>query len=451
MSDIYTIRLLSLLVTCLSIWRLTTRFRYGRILTLSGGLHFNTLLALGISPFIYTFEFESLAGERLSKDVILSSSIGGFTCFTIGYLLACIFESRKKYEASLFRFRPFRHQEMTPGQLLLLIGIVIIGVIGAKFGFGTSGAGTIFVIFYLLFYPLIVLSVMKLDTKNAVSMLFCICLLATTFTLVLTSPWRSQLVLWGFSCFIGIIIRFGLRFRYVTLLAALFGGTFFIVAPFLHLKKVRAGDADFNVVSLFIESQRITIDTRIENTFGFVAARVNAVREMGFVGNGLEMGLTDKRMGDTYIEAILQLIPRIVWPNKPVFNYTSGFQIAREIMLLGWEDEATSAAVTIWPEAMLNFGPYFLIIFVPFLYIAFTQIDRYTRKLIKQSAGLWLLDTAYFFVVFGLSSIVAFGTQFLWTFIIVWLFSTLFLGKGNEMHSTIRADARDLVGIRNKR
>jgi len=432
MSDPLIHRLLAIIVMALASWRLSARYKNRRLLTLSGGLHFNALMSMGLAPLLYTMTFQSLEGERLMKEDILAFSIEPYICFVIGYALFCLFEARQKYEISLFKRKSFHHGEMTPFQLFILIGLVFVGVMGARFGLSTSGAGTLFIIFYLLFYPMIILSVLKLNTKDAESMILCVGLLIATFILVFVSPWRSQLVLWTLSVIIGMMLRFRLPVRAVSLYGVVFALVFFLIAPFLQYKKTKSGDSDFSLLSAIVESQKISFEQRVEQSFGFISARVNGVREMGFVGNGLVQGLTDKRMGETYSEALQQLIPRVIWPNKPVFNFTSGYRIAREIKLLGWEDDSTSAGLTIWPEAVINFGPYFLIIFVPFSFFLATQVDRYSRKFIAESAGVWILDTTYFFIAFNLVSVVQFGTQFIWTFIVVWLFSKMFLTRIND-------------------
>jgi hypothetical protein len=429
MSDIFYHRILSLLVIGFSIWRLYARYKHRRLLTLSGGLHFNALMSMGVAPFLYTLVFQSLEGERLSKSDILANALAGYVCFTIGYGLFCLFESRRRYEVSLFHRKPFNHGEMTSTQLFILIMLVAVGVVGAHFGLSTSGAGTLFIIFYLLFYPMIILSVLKVNTRDANSMMLCAVLLLATFILVFISPWRSQLVLWMLSLIFGLAFRFRVSVKMLVGYGFIFGLLFLLVAPFLQYKKHRSGDSDYNLMAGLIQSQHITMDDRIEQSFGFISARVNGVREMGFVGNGLSQGLTDKRLGETYFEALQQLVPRIIWPSKPIFNYTSGYLIARQIMLLGWEDEYTSAAITIWPEGVVNFGPYFLLVFVPFVFFCATQVDRYTRKFISESAGVWLLDTTYFFIAFNLVSVVQFGTQFIWTFIVLWLFSKMWLTR----------------------
>lgn len=429
MSDLLIHRLLAIIVMALASWRLSARYKNRRLLTLSGGLHFNALMGMGLAPLLYTMTFQSLEGERLMKEDILAFAIESYSCFTIGYALFCLFEARRKYEISLFKRKSFHHGEMTSLQLFILIGLVFVGVMGARFGLSTSGAGTLFIIFYLLFYPMIILSVLRLNTNDAESMTLCVGLLIATFILVFVSPWRSQLVLWVLSVIIGLMLRFRVSVRSVSLYGVVFGLVFFLMAPFLQYKKTRVGDSDFNLLTAMVESQKVSVEERLEQSFGFISARVNGVREMGFVGNGLAQGLTDKRMGETYSEAIQQLIPRVIWPDKPVFNFTSGYRIAREIKLLGWEDDGTSSGLTIWPEAVINFGPYFLIIFVPFSFYLATQVDRYSRKFIAESAGVWILDTTYFFIAFNLVSVVQFGTQFIWTFIVVWLFSKMFLTR----------------------
>lgn len=435
MSDTIIHRLLALIVMVFSIWRLHARYKNRRLLTLSGGLHFNALLSMGIAPLLYTVTFQSLEGERLFKEDILAYAVDSFFCFTIGYVLFCLFEARRRYEVSLFHRKSFHHGEMTSVQLFVLIALVVVGVLGARFGLASSGAGTLFIIFYLLFYPMIILSVLKLDLKDVTSMFLCLGLLISTFVLVFVSPWRSQLVLWMLSLIIGFIFRFRVSVRTVTAYGVLFGLVFFLMAPFLQYKKAMFGESDFSLLAGIKKSQSISFEDRIEQSFGFISARVNGVREMGFVGNGLAQGLIDKRMGESYFEALQQLIPRVIWPSKPIFNYTSGFLIARQIKLLGWEDEGTSAALTVWPEAVVNFGPSFLIIFVPIAFFVATQVDRYTRKFIRESAGVWILDTTYFFLAFNLVSVVQFGTQFIWAFIVIWLFAKLCLTRYRDDQS----------------
>ncbi|MBF0394060.1 MAG: hypothetical protein HQL38_15385 [Alphaproteobacteria bacterium] len=61
------------------------------------------------------------------------------------------------------------------------------------------------------------------------------------------------------------------------------------------------------------------------------------------------------RNGITYSYALLGLIPRVVWPDKP--ELTVGREISRVVMGND-QDDVTSVGVTLIGEAIYNFGPY---------------------------------------------------------------------------------------------
>jgi hypothetical protein len=87
--------------------------------------------------------------------------------------------------------------------------------------------------------------------------------------------------------------------------------------------------------------------------------------------------------GRSYLDALISLVPRIAWPDKPDFHYGTDFGQAAGI--LGPLDWTTSISVTFPGEAYLNFGWSGAAVML-FMAFAFSSIYYQSR-----TSSAWLL------------------------------------------------------------
>jgi len=106
--------------------------------------------------------------------------------------------------------------------------------------------------------------------------------------------------------------------------------------------------------------------------------------------------------GKSYLSAFLWFIPRSVWPDKP--SMSLGRWFATEY--LGWGDESRSeAGVTVWGEALLNFGTMGALI-IPGLWIVLLHVI-YRASMAVGSWGLIFCASTYLVMMNSLSANVA--------------------------------------------
>ena len=140
--------------------------------------------------------------------------------------------------------------------------------------------------------------------------------------------------------------------------------------------------------------------------------------EVAYIQHGLETGVIELRDGETYWEAIQQLVPRVVWPRKPSFNATTNYLLPRQIGLLGWEDPFTSWGVSFYAELIWNFGVFHLLWSVPLTFFLVGKLDQLADSLYKHQLVSWLTKTTLFFQFFSIVGLVYVVTYILWVFLL---------------------------------
>jgi hypothetical protein len=236
--------------------------------------------------------------------------------------------------------------------------------------------------------------------------------LSATFSLVTAwyAGWRSEIIFFIYALGLGAAIRWPKR---LPVLAAAAAALVMVLLPLAQMKKT-----DYQgVMDKPLQAVQSVIQTPLADRASFIAefwaVRLNSEREIGFVQSAVDAGLLELRGGQTYGEALLQLIPRVVWPSKPVYNSIYGYTLPRAVGLLSAQDPSTSWAVNMFAEFIWNFRPNHLIWFVPLIFWALSKLDNYAATL-ENSTVRQVYCLSLFFQFLQAVSIVNLTTFILW-------------------------------------
>jgi len=407
----------------LSVTVLLFRWRSGLLLTGVSGLHLHMCFFFGIGPLAYTVIDVPL--ERVGYGDLLEAASYTGKFLLPAYALAAILDV-----VYLKRHREFKHvksriinTDFLRGHFtklgFLMAALSIIGYLGSESEFATSGIGTIFPVLKLFQYPVIVLSVISVKKGRPTSALL------LTFTVIIFgyfaifSPWRSEVVLLGCAFACGLVVR---NHRWFAPSIILLCVMLLVFLPFLQEKKNNYERVAADPLGVFAETLQMPIIDRWELLKNFCSQRVNGEREVAYIQQGLETGVIELRDGETYWEAIQQLVPRVVWPGKPSFNATTNFLLPRQIGLVGWEDPFTSWGVSLYAELIWNFGVFHLLWSVPLTFFLVGKLDQLADSLYKQQLVSWLTKTTLFFQFFSIVGLVYVVTYILWVFLLGFIF-----------------------------
>jgi hypothetical protein len=392
------------------------------IVSLAGGLHCNTLLSMGVGPLAYVLFPLGFETERVSHSVVIENALEPFALSLIGYLavFGVSFHSKSRVDVFAVVMR-LRHIPYIQIYVIFIFGL--IGVIAVGLQLNASGVGTIFNVFYLLVFPIVSLAVIQTGNKTLPGLIAFLIIVGGIGYYSLTSYWRSLSLIYAISILIGVGMRFRIKLKVAVLLAVTGVSWYVFLFPFLQLKKNNTPSDLSEIATTFIESQKVPITDRIPDAFAFLGLRTNGAREIGYIETGLRNGVIDLRRGESYLETLLQLIPRTVWPSKPSYNAAMNYELPRAIGLLGSDDYDTSSGVGLWAEGVWNFGPYFLIFYVPALFWIFELIDRKIWSAKLDLFFKWLLGSCLFYLSLQVLNLVNFVTMLLWTIIILLIYS----------------------------
>ncbi len=419
---------MAIVMIVLAIINIGRKLRQNSLLTATGGLHVNFLIFYGVGPLSETY-------GTLIWDVFNGQGLKAFTNEVLMYVTSCYLVYTIYLQVRFFRRSPqanaYWFAEGFQGPVMNAINgvFLILSVIGYLFAqeeFALSGVGTIFPVLKNLLFPCVVTLIYNTRTKDFLSVL----LLLAGFLMIginaFYSSWRSELVLFIFSIGMGLVLR-NRRYFYIGLIA----GPLLValILPFQFLKKsgkVKDSDA---MVSAFTSSLQQADGTRSSLTLQFISFRLNYAREAAYVRRGLDYGYLDYRYGDTYQEMVLQLIPRVVWPEKPSYNHLANRVIPRKIGLLHSTDPHTSWGVNYFAEFMYNFPIQYLPLFFIFYFWILGLLDRLTRGMAISPHSRLLLQITLFFQVLTTVTLGSASTYFLWIFIVVKLIDTMLYPK----------------------
>ena len=410
----------ALLIIISGIYNVYTRNKANRLLTAVTGLHVTFIMFFG-------FGFLAYANFDIQKDVIgreeILSKIDKIIPYLLtGYMFITILEYRRmkidgnKDTLYNFDFKSFDANVFLA--IFLLIGYC--GLVFSQLAIANSSIGTFFPVFNNFIYPVSILIIVKFDRKNK----FSVILLCLLFILVgldaFISAWRSQLIMFSASILIALSIRGRLNYWVLGVIGIIYC---FFILPFQQLKKQHYIDYNNDPVETFKASFDYDIEKRIEIFANFLAERINYTREMAYVQSALDNNRLENREGETYVEVLYQLIPRIFWKDKPSYNQFTGFEIPRRIQLLQWADLSTSWAVNSFAEFLYNFSYQFLPVFSVLLYLFLAFLDNLVDTLKLYPEYNWFLHATLFFLSLNLVSVIYSSTYFLWSFIVIYVFN----------------------------
>ena len=406
----------------LGIYNLWVRNKTGNILTAVSGFHLTYIMFLGVGFLAYT-NYDTIY-DSIGRDEVLRQLEKIAPYLLIGYSVVSYLENRKRINDGIERknteinLREFNSNFFSSFFLILSY----FGLFFSQTSWANSGIGTFIPIFNNFIYPVTILIIIKAKRSNPFSIVLLILLIMFVGFESLISVWRSQLIMFSASILIGLSIRGHINYW----LLGLFGSVYcFFILPFQELKKMHYAEYHFNPSEAFKATLDYDIAERIEIVAGFLATRINYMREMAFVQSALENSKLESRNGESYTEVFYQLIPRTFWKDKPSYNYFTGFVVPRKIGLLDVDDLSTSWGVNSFAEFMYNFSYVFLPVYLIILYVILISFDHLCENLELSPEYKWFLNATLFFLSLNLISIMYSSTYFLWTFIIIYFFDRI--------------------------
>ena len=202
--------------------------------------------------------------------------------------------------------------------------------------------------------------------------------------------------------------------RFLWLAPVLLVLTLLFLLPFAHEKKLHYEQVSADPVTAFEQTIDLPMDERLQLVADFWAKRINGARELAFVVHGLQYELISLRYGASYLDALQQLVPRALWPDKPSFNRERNYYLARRIGLVSKEDKRTSWGINYLAEMVWNFGILGLIWGPPITFLAASWLDKWTERNLSQPIMVMFVRGALFFVFMDLVGMVNVMTYVLW-------------------------------------
>lgn len=404
-------------------------FRIGSLFSGSIGLHFNLMLLYGLGPLSYTLSQFPLPERRPRFDLIVQMADTG--CYILaGYTLWCLVEliwphrNKQSYLSEAASF--------TPPQIA---GMVVAGLFGyflTNSEIATSGIGTVIPVARGLLFPTVVVAMLRVRPGDPASVIFAILFCGLTMVLSVLSPWRSELVALVFSVFLVVTAR---ARRWSPLVPVIGASLLLVVIPFVDVKKTEPERLREDPTGVLLEVMRQPLEMKTEKAMEFFSIRTNGLRELAYVNDGLSRGLITHRGGETYTEAVVQLVPRVLWSDKPSFNQTSNAKLPRQIGLLGWEDEVTSWGVHMFAEFGWNFPHWLLVGFVPLMFGIARGMDVVCARAFYTLSGRLLASLVLFFQMLFIVGLVNATTFFLWGLLLVKVFDLQVWGAGTPQRA----------------
>lgn len=419
----------TLAITAVSAWLLYRRWKRDVLVSTVGGLHLNAFVCCGIGGFCFVTFGSST--DRIPYDLSMDYFPRVGLAFLLGYLFWVPVELRLASRAATTKNRqPVGHHfGSTP--LLCLLLLSFVGYFGSQSDLALSGVGTVFPVLKGFLYPSVVLAIMQASSKDAASVVLATLVLVLATYLAVLSPWRSELIM--LTACLGL--AWGLKFRgALPAIGALLLVGILLLLPFADYKKNNYEEFQRDPTGAFIQSFGMDLDERVTFTGRFLGVRVDALREMVYVENALDRRWTEYRYGNTYWEVVQQLVPRLLWPNKPSFNQTTNFLLPRQIGLLAWDDPHTSWGVSLYAEFIWNLPYVNLVWFVPLAFAVAQALDVGVDRFFVKAGARWFVKLNLFFLAFQIVGLVGAVTYVLWTFIAVKVVGYL-AGGGIEQNS----------------
>jgi hypothetical protein len=393
------------LPSAFALWRHTAQhMRLG----LTAGLHANVLLFGAVGSAAYALA----PGVERVRGIPESMVLVGWP-FVIGYIAYVAYEFWSTRDEAPSA-RADSRADLSPSFIGVVLLAALVGYIGSGTDFSGSGVGTIFPVLKMFWYPAVAASVLVATKERVSSLVVLASAVGVQTAFALLSGWRSELLSVAGAILLGLVLR---RRAWLWVSPVIVVVTVLLLLPFAQLKKTDYARVQADPIAAFEETAAMPIDERITLVTEIWAERVNFVREMAFINAALESSRIDVRGGDTYVEAMMQLVPRIFWPEKPSFNVSTNYYLARDVGLVGWADSDTSWGVSLFAEIVWNFRALHLLWAVPLIFLLGSQFDR-TAARIRHKGVLWFVQTACFFFGAGIVGLVNALTFLLWSLLI---------------------------------
>ena len=415
-SELIYVRVIACVLVAMSTCAIWKRIRSGTLLGAAGGLHVNILLFFGLGMLSYswhtaTWEREYAFVTSEFAFVTKAWSDAGLM-LAVGYGAVLLLERRT--QKNINPVLHIKNIEPTAQTIAVLIGLWLLSVVGslmANLEFGNSSFGTIFPVLQLFGYPALVVAVLMVRFRQPYTIVLVSLLFAVSGYLAVASPWQSALIFLGASVSMGLLLR-GRRFFWPAPVLLVF--TLFFLLPFAHEKKMHYQQVSADPVAAFEKTIDMPMDKRMRFVAEFWAIRINGARELAFVVHGLQYELISLRYGAIYWDALRQLVPRALWPGKPLFNRERNYYLARRIGLVKKGDRNTSWGLNYLAETVWNFGILSLLWVLPITFLAASWLDKWAERNLKRPIMVFLVKGALFFVFMDLVNMVNVTTYVLW-------------------------------------
>lgn len=417
-----TLAILSLLIAVLSIINIRFRVLRRKLLTAVTGLHFTFLLFFGLGSFFYAWF--GVITERENEFIINRAINKVIPYLLLAYSILSVYEFTQRKKVSNFNqflLAALKKNVNLNHFNLFVFSLSFVAMVFPSGDIASSGVGTIFPVFVNFLFPITILIVYNLKKRDAFSIvLFVVLFLLVGYT-VFTSAWRSQLIMFLGCLLIGWNLKGSVNYYIVGIAFFL---VIFILLPFQQIKKSNT-QLDFDTGVAFEQSLDYSYTDRLAIGASFFAERINYSREIGYVQNAIDKNYMQYRWGETYKEVFYQLIPRVFWDNKPVYNSFTGREIPRKVGLVSKYDMNTSWAVNSFAEFIYNFPYQYLPVFVILFFFFLNYLDSLCMRLRLKPQFAWLLQTTLFFLSLNLVTVVFSSTYFLWSFVIIIVLNSL--------------------------
>jgi hypothetical protein len=395
-------------LTLLGAFGLVLRWKKGRLLTAAAGWHGTIFLMYGASALAHLV---APPESRIPLSFLLPAYQSAIDLLVLGQAIALAVDFWLLRRSP--RIPPLVPRDRTFRVAVLISALALTGYVGLRLGLGGAGAETVFPVLRLLRYPSIIFLVVSARRPGQR-------VVATTFVLVslafsIASVWRSELVFIVVAVLLGIGLR---RARLVPRLAIAGLLAFVFLLPFLNARK-KAPDAFLQApFAFFLESQQVGLLGRTQDVLGFIATRTNQGRDLAHLLVALDTGDVRSVGGQYYLDLVSQMVPRLLWPDKPSFSYQTGFVLPRVIGLLGADDPDTSWGLGLLGELVYAHGRWVLVPAVPLVLLLLIGLEIVTARIRWRN---WefrhVVGATFFFLFLGSPGLINLTTYVIWLFL----------------------------------
>jgi hypothetical protein len=276
----------------------------------------------------------------------------------------------------------------------------------------------------LLFFPILLIGIASWRNGNVITRIMTALLFMEGLIGSFYSAWRSLLIILIVTIFLGLNTY---RKRATLALAAIGFVLLIYIVPFQLLKRQEYFSFQNDPMSVVGESLEIPFRERLNILGKFIASRLNYTRELVYVDIAVERGF-GLRAGETYTNIISQLVPRIVWSNKPDIAYWAGFVLPRVIGLVDRPGKTTSWAVNMFAEAAYNYGIWSFMWFVPMAFVFTHVFQRLLSWCCGTVKAITLGNVAGFYLILTTTTVIFMASQVVAIIVIakvceIWLFA----------------------------